>query len=253
MFTQKTLAAYVVAIGCIVSYLFCTCTAFAQAAATPVYQSPTLLVTPLTPGTYVHVSYLKTQSFGKVECNGMIVVNRNEAIVFDTPADDSTSYALIEFVEKQLKCKIKAVVINHFHADCLGGLKAFHARNIPSYANKLTLELAKRETDVLPQNGFENSLTLKVGKRKVINQFFGEAHTRDNIVSYFPSEKVLFGGCMVKALNAGKGNLADANTAEWSATVSKVQASYPQIQYVIPGHGQPGNQKLLEYTIQMFK
>ncbi len=225
----------------------------AQSETKDVYHTATLTVTPLSKSTYVHISYLQTTSFGKVACNGMIVVDKGEALIFDTPADDSTSYELIDFVQNQLRCKIKGVVINHFHADCLGGLKAFHTRGIPSYANKLTIELAKRETETLPQHGFDNSLTLKVGKLKVINDYVGEAHTRDNIVSYVPAENVLFGGCMIKEINAGKGNLADANTAEWSNTVTKVLNKYSQIQYVIPGHGKTGDKKLLEYTIQMFK
>ncbi|MCG8322705.1 MAG: hypothetical protein MI921_24605 [Cytophagales bacterium] len=32
-----------------------------------------------------HKSYLETQDFGEVECNGLIFGSRGEAIVFDTP------------------------------------------------------------------------------------------------------------------------------------------------------------------------
>jgi metallo-beta-lactamase class B len=62
----------------------------------------------------------------------------------------------------------------------------------------------------------------------------------------------MFGGCLIKELGASKGFLGDANVPAWSETVSKIQASYPQVKHVVPGHGAAGNAKLLEYTRQLF-
>jgi metallo-beta-lactamase class B len=45
---------------------------------------------------------------------------------------------------------------------------------------------------------------------KITAKFFGEGHTKDNVVGYFPSENVMFGGCLVKELNASKGYLGFA-------------------------------------------
>jgi metallo-beta-lactamase class B len=58
---------------------------------------------------------------------------------------------------------------------------------------------------------------------------------------------------MIKALNASKGNLADANEAEWSNTVSEVKRKFRSAKVVIPGHGDPGGIDLLDYTIELFK
>lgn len=212
-----------------------------------------LKIEKLTNNTYVHISYLQTESFGYVPCNGMVYVNGNEAIIFDTPTKDSISMELINWVEKELNSKVKAIVVNHFHNDCLGGLKAFHQRNIPSYANALTVELAKRDKVEVPQNGFNDTQTLTIGGSKIINKHFGAGHTSDNIVSYIPSEHVLFGGCMIKEVGATKGFLGDANLNEWSNSVEKVKNAYPDLKYIVPGHGKTGGIKLLDYTIQLFK
>jgi metallo-beta-lactamase class B len=200
-----------------------------------------------------HVTYLQTESFGRVECNGMIVFDKGEAIIFDTPVNDSTSNAVIDWVENSLKCKVKAVIATHFHEDCVAGLNAFHKRGIPSYATNKTIESAKNAKFQVPQKGFDGLLELTVGDRKVIAEFNGEGHTRDNIIGYFPSEKAMFGGCLIKELNATKGNLADANVKDWSATVSKIKSKYPDTQVVIPGHGDIGNTSLLDYTIALFE
>ncbi len=219
------------------------------------YQSETLKITPLTSHTFIHTSYLNTNSFGKVPCNGLVYVNDGKALICDTPIDNESSEELINWVENTLHAEITAVVVNHFHVDCLGGLQIFHQKNIKSYSTYLTQELAKKDTlnhPVIPQIGFDKELILKVGNEKVINEYFGGGHTFDNIVSYVPSEKVLFGGCLIKELNAGKGNLEDANVKDWPQTVKKVKTAFPHAKYVIPGHGTYGDQSLLDYTIQLF-
>ena len=114
-------------------------------------------------------------------------------------------------------------------------------------------QLAKKDSVAIPQNGFNKRLDLMLGANKVITQFFGEGHTKDNTVSYLESENVLFGGCMIKSLKASKGYLGNANVSEWSNTVDKVKAAFPKIEKVIPGHGKVGDAELLTYTIQLFK
>lgn len=218
-----------------------------------VYESKNLRIERITRSTYLHISYLDTESFGKVGCNGMIVIDQGEAIVFDTPAQDSISRELIHWLTTVKKTEIKAVVINHFHIDCLGGLGAFHADNIPSYSNQMTIDLAKEnQVNIVPTQAIAANQKLQVGNTEIKNHYFGEGHTKDNIVSYVPSEQVLFGGCLIKALGAGKGNLADANIDAWPYTVRKIRLEYSDIKTVIPGHGKPGGTELLDYTVKMF-
>jgi metallo-beta-lactamase class B len=224
-----------------------------RAGAIETYKTESLVVRKISENVYEHTTFLNTKSFGKVPCNGMIVVNNNEAVIFDTPTTDENSQELINYLTGQLNCKVKAVVATHFHEDCLGGLAAFYNASVPSYASYKTIELAKQNNALLPQIGFDNQLELEVGTKKVYAQYFGEGHTRDNVVGYVPGDEVLFGGCLVKETGAGKGNLADANTNAWAETVKKVKLNYPQIITVIPGHGEIGGAELLDYTIQLFE
>lgn len=196
-----------------------------------------------------HISYLKTEDYGRVACNGMVYFNNDEAIIFDTPTDNDSSAELIEWVGKE---KIKAVIITHFHEDCLGGLQQFHGNDIQSYASNLTIALAKTNNDVLPQIGFEKRLEITLGNQSAVAEYFGQGHTHDNIVGHIPSQKTLFGGCLIKSLKAGKGNLADANTIDWPKTVEKIKRTYPELEIVVPGHGKPGGPELLDYTIALF-
>jgi len=217
-----------------------------------VYQSETLIITQVSPNVYQHISFLQTESFGNVPCNGMIVHNNNETVVFDTPVNDEISEELIQWIQTNLKSKINAVVPTHFHDDCLGGLNAFHKHNIVSIANSKTIEFAKEKNLPIPLKSFDNHEKIAVGNQIAELYFLGEGHTKDNIVAYYPNEKVLFGGCLIKELNATKGNLADANETAWAETATKVKAKFTNAKVVIPGHGELGNTDLIDYTIKLF-
>lgn len=226
---------------------------FSSFAQETIYKSEILQIEQISTNTFVHISYLNTDDFGKVGCNGMIVINKGEALVFDTPANDEASLELLNWLENDQKAKVKGVVATHFHWDCLGGLNEFHAKGIPSYASDMTKDLAKASGYPMPENGFKKKLVLKAGNIDVSNQFLGEGHTKDNFVAYVPSDKVIFGGCMIKELGAGNGNLEDANVAAWSTTVRNVKSTFPETSIVIPGHGKIGGTELLDYTIEMFE
>ena len=205
--------------------------------------------------TYQHVSYLKTQDFGKVNCNGMIVINKNQAVIFDTPADNESSEELIQYVNNTLKAKIIALIPTHFHQDCIGGLDAFINNKSTIYISGKTLQyLENKHNEFVSQVvKFDEKLELSVGNEMVYALFLGSGHTKDNLVGYFPADKTLFGGCLVKELNASKGNLEDADTLAWSNTISKLKSTYPKAKYIIPGHGKLGGMELLDYTESLFK
>ncbi|MFS4469650.1 subclass B1 metallo-beta-lactamase [Maribacter sp. 2210JD10-5] len=215
------------------------------------YDSKTLQIKQISKNSFIHISYLKTDDFGKVAANGLVYFNKNEAIVFDTTNDEESSKELIHWIKKTKSAKIKAVVINHFHVDALGGIQAFHEENIPSIAHEKTITLIKNDT-LLPQIGFTDIMAVPVGDAIITNRFFGEAHTSDNIISHIPKEKLIYGGCMVKTIGAGNGNLEDANLGEWSNTIKAIKTAYPDTKIVIPGHGKHGGMDLLDYTENLF-
>lgn len=220
-----------------------------------IYETENLIIKKLSNHIYKHISFLDTDDYGKVGCNGMVVINENEGIIFDTPTDNKGSLELINFVTNVLKSEIIAIIPTHFHEDCLGGIQTFEEHDIPTYVSSQTIELLnnKGQNFSKPIKPFENSLTLTIGNKKVYAEYFGEGHTKDNIIGYFPEDNALFGGCLIKRVRASKGYLGDANTNEWSETVRKIKLKYPEIKIVIPGHGKWGGSELLDYTIELFE
>ena len=220
-----------------------------------IYQTENLIIKKLSNHIYEHISFLNTDDYGKVGCNGMLVINENKGIIFDTPTDNKSSLELINFVTNELKSEIIAIIPTHFHEDCVGGIQEFERRNILTYATKQTIELLKENGQNFskPIKGFDRSLTLSIGNKKVYAEYFGEGHTKDNIIGYFPEDNAVFGGCLIKKVGASKGYLGDANTDKWSETVRKIKLKYPKTKIVIPGHGKSGGAELFDYTIELFE
>jgi metallo-beta-lactamase class B len=201
---------------------------------------------------YVHVSVSEMTGFGTVSSNGLIFVNGNEAFLFDTPVTNSQTETLVKWIADSLSVAISTFVPTHWHDDCLGGLEYLHSIEIPSSANQLTIDLAKANGKPVPRQGFTDSLRLVLSEETVECYYFGGGHTADNIVVWIPSEKILFGGCMVKDIHSkGLGNLSDAKLEEWYPTIQKVMSKFPDVKIVIPGHGEIGGKELLEHTSKL--
>jgi metallo-beta-lactamase class B len=198
---------------------------------------------------YVHVSISEIAGFGKVSSNGLVLVNDGEAFLFDTPVTDYQTETLVTWLADSLKACVSTFIPNHWHSDCLGGLEYLHSKGIKSFANQLTAVLAKENGKPVPQQSFIDSLRLSLHGIDIYCHYLGGGHSVDNIVAWIPSEKILFGGCMVKDIHSnGLGNLSDAKIEEWLPTIQKVTAKFPNAKIIIPGHGQIGGKELLEHT-----
>lgn len=201
---------------------------------------------------YVHVSYSDMGSFGRVGSNGLIIVSDGEAFLFDTPANEPLTEELLKWIDDSLNVKLVGFVPNHWHEDCLGGLRILQQRGVVSYANEKTAELARANNLPVPVHTFSDSLNLKVGTRTIECWYPGAAHSMDNIVAWIPSEKILFPGCMVKSLQSKSlGNTTDGDVVAYPKTIQNVKERYPKAQIVIPGHGAWGKKDLIDHTFEL--
>lgn len=215
--------------------------------------SKDLMVVQLSEHIYVHISWFENEAWSRFASNGMIYVFDHKAYLFDTPISLQATDALLNYIQYTMHCDLVGFVPNHFHEDCTGGIGLIQQREIPVYAQLFTDILLQGKANPADQT-FTNSLVLPAGSETIQLHFFGPGHAPDNIVVWIPSEKVLFGGCMVKSLKSTTlGNTTDADLTEWPKTIQKVLDHYPNAETVIPGHGAWGNTDLLEYTIELLE
>jgi metallo-beta-lactamase class B len=199
---------------------------------------------------FVHVSWEDSQQFGRFPSNGMILIRDGQAIMVDTPMDNEKTAKIVEYLQDSMQVETIKLIIGHYHDDCMGGLEYIQSKGIESLANSMTIEKCKELDLPVPSQSFTDSLTFDFNGEPIVCRFFGAGHTIDNITVWLPNEKILFGGCLIKsARSKGLGNIKEAVIPEWDLTILKLQAKYPDIETVIPGHGNFGGPELLKHTI----
>ena len=207
----------------------------------------------------------------------LIRFSQEEFLLVDTPWENTATELLHKWI-LELEPLAQLTVINtHFHRDNLGGNDYLVRAGIPVYGSTKTIELLADTQGsgdrsswmnnpeyeefyqvfeltplVAPTQTFvlEDGLELEIANQTIQIFWPGPGHTYDNVVVYFPDKKLLFGGCLIKALESqNPGNLRDAFPELWPGSIQKVMKKYPETHLVIPGHGAPGGPELLPHTI----
>jgi metallo-beta-lactamase class B len=187
--------------------------------------------------------------------NGLIIKTDTGLVLIDTPVNDSLTKVLIDKFSRETQLKFCLAVITHAHIDRIGGIRALRNAGIPIICYEKTARLAVIDGYPLPDLVFKSNDTVIHCGNKQLELFFpGWGHTEDNIVVWLPEQKILYGGCFIKAIDSESlGNTKDANKDEWLIAAIKVSEKFKQAEIVIPGHGNIGNRSLIKKTIQLLK
>ncbi|MCW7504805.1 subclass B1 metallo-beta-lactamase [Leptospira paudalimensis] len=197
------------------------------------------------------------KSFGSFQgitypSNGLVVLTNKGIVVIDTPWTEPQTEELIQSIQTKFQKQIVFVIVTHAHDDRMAGVSSFQKRKIPVYSTQLTAKLAKENGYGMPSPILDIQTRFSLGNGSVEVFYPGPGHSPDNIVVWLPDTHILFGGCLVKALEAEDlGNLKDANVVEWESSVKRVLSRYPDAEVVVPGHGNWGKLDLLRHTIRL--
>jgi metallo-beta-lactamase class B len=211
-------------------------------------------ITHLTKNFYVCVSYGYPPGDNEpFPANSLFAVTPKGIVLINTPWGDEQTQQLVDSVKKRFNKKIIFCVATHFHDDCVGGFDILKKQGAKTYASRQTYLLAKKEKNELPQYTFTSDSTFNIAGITLKTYYPGEGHTKDNIVVWLPQGRVLFGGCLVKSLDANtKGFTGDANLKQWPLSIKNVQGRFKNARYVIPGHqGWQGGLKQLSHTLHI--
>lgn len=232
----------------------CVNSAMSENRGEPCKISDNITVTPLSDKLYLYTATEQIGEWGLVPSNGMIVADGEALFLLDTPMTEAATVQLADWIKAKFGIGITGFIANHWHGDCIGGLAYLHRQGVVSYASDRTIaECVKRGIEA-PQVPFSDTLTLHAGSVEMQLYYPGAAHARDNIVVWFPSENILFAGCMVKDLEAvSPGNTEDASLEEWPRTMKLLLEKYPSDAVVVPGHGAPGGMELVRHTITLLR
>lgn len=233
--------------------LFAALLAFASTTSSAQIQiSDNVELIKLSENAYIHVSYIKSEQWGRIGANGLLLIDGQQAFLFDSPWNNEQTECLYNWVVDSMHLSITGFIPNHWHEDCMGGLEFLHEKQVKSYANQVTIELAMENNLPVPQIAFTDSLILTMGNTSIECYFLGAAHSMDNVVVWIPDQKILFPACMVKSMRSRNlGNTADGDVYAYPETLRELLKRFPDAKIVIPGHGQYGGMELIEHTLQL--
>ncbi len=211
-------------------------------------QNKRLTVTPVAPDVWVHTTYQEG-----VPANGLIVEDADGVWIIDTGWGKNPSRRLLRWVRKHLHKPVRGIFVSHWHGDRTGGLEYFKKKKIPILMNVRTAEVMEAHGMKVPRfETLSDAGYVMLGKNRLEYFYPGQGHTTDNIVFYLEYGGILFGGCVVKSMEAdGMGFTDDGNLQEWPNTIHNLQVQYPNAHIVIPGHQAWGGPELLTHTLEL--
>jgi glyoxylase-like metal-dependent hydrolase (beta-lactamase superfamily II) len=227
-------------------YILCGICSHAQS------QSP-LEITKLTENFYIFTTYVVLDGT-PFPSNSMYAVTQDGVVMFDTPWDTLQVEPLLDSIKTRHGKDVIMCIATHFHDDRTAGFDILRRHGVRTYSTLQTNELCKKIGNPQAEFTFAGDTTFNIGGL-VFEAFYpGAGHAPDNIVIWFPEQKILYGGCFIKSTDAkGLGNLADADTKSWEEAAEKVMNKYPDAMYIIPGHQGWGDLGSLKYTYELLK
>jgi len=197
-------------------------------------------------------------------------------VLADTPPTEKWTAALLDWIDRRFAPRALVAVNSHYHIDAAGGNRVLRERGIPIWGSALTAELVRSraagileelrrsakgtddeglfdQTDlVAPDHLIPDGIseTLELGAQRVEILDPGPAHSPDNVAVWFPDQRILFGGCMVKA-STGAGYLGDASLDHWPQALNTLRAL--EATWIVPGHGRRFDPGVLDLTEEVVR
>ena len=222
------------------------CLLLTASAATATATAPTILLTQLRGGVYVVQDSFYSQE------NSAVYIGEDHVTVIGATWTPETAEMLVKAIGKVTPKPVTEVINTNYHPDRAGGNAYFKRIGVKIIATVMTVDQMKSGWDaviaatrqgfpaypqlplVLPDFTLPSDFSLQNGAVRAI--YTGESHTSDGICVYFPTEKVLYGSCILKER---LGNLDYANLTEYPKTLRKLQKLELGFTTIIAGHFSP--------------
>jgi len=209
-------------------------------------ESPRLVLTRLTDKLYISEDYFYVKE------NSVVYIGNSYVTVIGATWTPRTAGLLADEIAKITPKPIREVVDTNHDLDRAGGNAYFKSIGARIVSIKMTRDLLKREGErsveltrrafpdypkidiVLPDQVFAGGFSLQDDDIQGI--YLGPSHKPDDIFVYFPKEKVLYGGCVLKEQ---LGNTDGADLVEYPKTLRKLKQLNLDIATIVAGHYSP--------------
>lgn len=212
-----------------------------------------LVITHLTGDYYVFTTY-NVYKGGLVPANGLYLLTDQGAALFDSPWDTTQFQPLLDSIMQRHHKKVVFCLATHSHEDRTAGLEYYRAQGAKTYTTLQTDKISRDKKGKRAEFLLAQDTVFTLGQHTFQTCYGGPGHTEDNIVVWFPREKILYGGCLIKSTEAEDlGYIGEANLEAWPITIRSLQKKFPNPRYIIPGHGDWHSKKALRHTLTLLR
>jgi metallo-beta-lactamase class B len=216
-------------------------------------QQNTLKISHLTGDFYVFTTWRPFKGV-PVSSHGLYFITEKGAVMIDTPWDTTKFQPLLDSIKLKHNKKVILCIATHSHEDRTGGLEFLKQKGVKTFTSKHTDEICKEKGEKRSEFTFLKDTTFKIDRHQLQTFYAGEGHTKDNLVIWFPKEKILYGGCLIKSTEAiDLGNLTDANVKAWPETLKKIKQKFPKPNYIITGHQDWSSAESINHTLKLLE
>ncbi len=212
-----------------------------------------LIISHLTGDFYIYTTYGLYKG-NPVPANSMYLVTTKGVVLFDTPWDSTQFQPLLDSIKIKHNKDVILCISTHFHEDRTAGLEFYRRKGIKTYTTEQTDKISKLRNEKRAGFLIYKDTLFTMGQHMFQTYYGGQGHSPDNIVIWFDKEKILYGGCLVKSMEAADlGNLSDANVKAWVATIKNIQVKFRNPDYIIPGHLDWHSKEALTHTLNLIQ
>ncbi len=217
----------------------------------PIPTSTQVTLTPIAEGLWLHTSIRELES-GPFPSHGLVVESPKGILLIDSAWGAEATSDLLGQIEAQLGRRPTAAILTDFHDDRSGGSAVLEAAGVEVFTSARIIAKLHAASQPAPQRTLELPFVGELAGTKVELLFPGPGHSPENLVVWLPEQQVLFGGCLIRALdNASLGNLADAELEAWGPSVRALRSRFGHVRTLVPSHGAPGDAALLNHTLAL--
>lgn len=203
--------------------------------------------------------------------NSLLVVGpRGTPVLADTPWTPQATRDLLDWIITRFGRPPALATVSHYHLDAAGGISTLAAEGVPAVGVSLTAALTRTRGAAMqaqlarehgaafegwalaaPTRTFEPDKVFRsdVDGLTVEVRYPGPGHSSDNVVTWFPDQQLLFGGCLIKGGDS-IGYLGDADLQHYGQTLDRVRALGARV--VVSGHGPRTDPGQIEHTRRLW-
>jgi metallo-beta-lactamase class B len=216
-------------------------------------KQPKLQISQLTGDFYIFTTF-GTFKESLIPANGMFVITSVGAVMFDSPWDSTQLQPLLDSIKTRFKKEVIICIATHSHDDRTQGLEFLNQKGVMTFTTTETDDISKKRGGKRANHLMNKDTVFKVGGYCFQTFYGGKGHSPDNIVIWIESERILYGGCLIKSVEADDlGNLSDSDVTEWGSTIRKIKHKFPSPKFIIPGHQSWTSLNSLDHTLKLIR